>query len=191
MFVRLSMPTWPNFLAWWMPPFNSQWSCKISRVVNHDVLLIPQSFKIRESSWGCGTGLFSKFLSDAENIKIIGVDLSEGHLQLARQHMEVPGTAGWKIGLPWSLGKSRNWGPRPLTLGCNANNSNSSETTFWQRAMPFITFYNPLYSNIYYILISDSWTLVYCTIYDIYIYIYMCGMQKQSLLRSSTRTSLT
>ncbi|CAL1149683.1 unnamed protein product [Cladocopium goreaui] len=44
---------------------------------------------VRVVDLGCGTGLFSKFLSDAENIKIIGVDLSEGHLQLARQHMEV------------------------------------------------------------------------------------------------------
>lgn len=44
---------------------------------------------VRVVDLGCGTGLFSKFLCDAENMKIIGVDLSEGHLQLARQHMEV------------------------------------------------------------------------------------------------------
>lgn len=49
----------------------------------------PRNRPVRVVDLGCGTGLFSKFLRDAENMKIIGVDLSEGHLQLARQHMEV------------------------------------------------------------------------------------------------------
>ena len=89
----------------------------------------------QNSSWGCGTGLFSKFLSDAENMKIIGVDLSEGHLQLARQHMEVPGTAGWKIGLPQealvdlgteALSHWHVW----YCWGCTC--PRSSETTLWQ-----------------------------------------------------------
>ncbi|CAK8985192.1 unnamed protein product [Durusdinium trenchii] len=38
---------------------------------------------------GCGTGLFAQFLANVPGLRVVGVDLSEGHLQVARRHMEV------------------------------------------------------------------------------------------------------
>lgn len=37
---------------------------------------------------GCGTGLFAQSLGDVAKLRMVGVDLSESHLHLARRHMK-------------------------------------------------------------------------------------------------------